>query len=256
MLFTKLERRAAIGVFLLLFALTYGVPYALILAASLARSWNGVLPSGITLGHFAGILGGADGAALFASVATAAMASLAALVLGVTAALGARDLSRRGRAWADLIFFATSAVPTVSIGLALLVAFSQPPVLLNGTIAIVVLAHALIVFAYAYGGARAGLAQLPDGVEAMAESLGAGRATRLFRVTLPLLMGHLRAALALAIAMSMGELAATAMLYPPGWATLPLRIFALSDRGDVLNAAALTSVLAAMTFALLAALRK
>lgn len=256
MLFSRAERHVAILIFLVLFALIYGVPYALILAASLAGNWSSVLPSGFTLAHFAGLAGGGDGSALFASVATAAMASLGALALGLLAALGVRNLPRRTQAFCDLLFFAPSAVPTVSIGLGLLVAFSRPPVLLNGTITIVVLAHLLIVFAYAYGGVRAGLAQLPDGIEVMAESLGADALTRFVRITLPLLGPHLRVALALAIAMSMGELAATAMIYPPGWATLPLRIFALTDRGDVLDAAALTVVLAAMTFGLLKALRR
>ncbi len=256
MLFTERERRLVVAVFLGLFALIYGVPYALILAASLARAWNGALPSGLTDAHFAALAGGADAASLSASLATAAMASLGALLLGLLAALGTRGLPRRGQAACDLLFFAPSAVPTVSIGLGLLVAFSRKPVLLNGTIGIVILAHLLIVFAYAYGGVRTGLARLPDGIEAMAESLGAGPWARFRRVTLPLLAPHLRGAAGLAVAMSMGELAATAMVYPPGWATLPLRIFALSDRGAVLDAAALTVVLASATFCVLGLLRK
>jgi 2-aminoethylphosphonate transport system permease protein len=256
MLFTGRERQIAALIFLALFALVYGVPYVLILAASFARAWNGALPSGVTLAHFASLTGGANGATLEASLVTALVASAASLLLGLLAALGARGLSPKAQGLCDLVFFAPSAVPTVSVGLALLVAFSRKPILLNGTIGIVLIAHALIVFPYAYGGMRAGLARLPEGVEAMAESLGAHAWARFRRITLPLLAPHLRASAALAIAVSMGELAATSMVYPPGWATVPLRIFALSDRGDVLDAAALTVTLAGATFAVLSVLRK
>jgi 2-aminoethylphosphonate transport system permease protein len=51
----------------------------------------------------------------------------------------------------------------------------------------------------------------------------------------------------LSIALSMGELGATVMIYPPGWVTMPVGIFALSDRGAIFDAAALTMVLAIST---------
>lgn len=35
------------------------------------------------------------------------------------------------------------------------------------------------------------------------------------------------------------------MVYPPGWVTLPVGIFALTDRGDVFAGAALTMLLTA-----------
>ncbi len=73
----------------------------------------------------------------------------------------------------DVVFFIPSAVPSVSVGLGLLVAFSQPPVLLNGTMAIVVIAHLTLVSAFTYGNVSAGLARLGPEFEQMAESLGA-----------------------------------------------------------------------------------
>ena len=50
----------------------------------------------------------------------------------------------------------------------------------------------------------------------------------------------------------MGELGATIMVYPPTWKTLPVSIFGLSDRGQTLSAAALTTVLLAVTLVVLA----
>jgi 2-aminoethylphosphonate transport system permease protein len=82
---------------------------------------------------------------------------------------------------------------------------------------------------------------------AAAESLGAGSVRVLLKITLPLLMPALGAAAALAVALSMGELGATVMVYPATWKTLPVTIFALTDRGQVFQAAACTTILLLVT---------
>lgn len=69
----------------------------------------------------------------------------------------------------------------------------------------------------------------------------------LTRVTLPLLLPALGAAAGLSIALSMGELGATVMVYPATWKTLPVSIFGLTDRGQVFLAAANTTLLLAVT---------
>ena len=69
----------------------------------------------------------------------------------------------------------------------------------------------------------------------------------LFRVTLPLLLPALGAAAGLAVALSMGELGATVMVYPATWKTLPVTIFALTDRGQAFQAAACTTILLLVT---------
>ena len=96
--------------------------------------------------------------------------------------------------------------------------------------------------------------QLPRDYEQMAESLGARPFYRLRRITLPLLTPYLAAAFSLSFALSMGQLGATAMVYPPGWVTMPVSIFALTDRGDVFEGAALTVLLIVATLAMLAIL--
>ena len=143
-----------------------------------------------------------------------------------------------------------------AVGLGLLVAFSQPPVLLNGTTLIVLIAHFVLISAFTYGNVSAGLARLPADCEQVAESLGARPFYRLRRVTLPLVAPYLIAAFSLSFALSMGELGATVMIYPPGWVTLPVGIFSLSDRGAVFDASALTMMLAAATLVVLVVLSR
>ena len=120
----------------LIIGLVYIAPLAVILAASLAGQWNGALPSGFTLEHYQAAGSGASGDAVFASLVTGVAASVLALVSGTWAALALRA---QGEAWSrtlGVLFFIPSAVPSVSVGLGLLVAFSQRPLLLNGTTAL------------------------------------------------------------------------------------------------------------------------
>jgi 2-aminoethylphosphonate transport system permease protein len=232
---------------LLLFAVLYGLPIGVIALASISGQWNGVLPSHMTFEHYANALRGDSFEQLRVSLWTGGIASAIALVSGTWAALALRVQRPLPKRVLDAVFFIPSAVPSVSVGLGLLVAFSRPPVLLNGTTLIVLIAHFVLISAFTYGNVSAGLARLPADFEQVAESLGARPFYRLRRVTLPLVTPYLIAAFSLSFALSMGELGATVMVYPPGWVTMPVGIFALSDRGAIFDAAALTMVLAFST---------
>ena len=256
LVWSRLGRVASFALTALLFALIYGLPIGVIALASVAGQWNSVLPIQLSFAHYANALHGDSFEQLRVSIFTGLIASAVALVSGTWAALALRAIRPLPRHVLDAVFFIPSAVPSVSVGLGLLVAFSHPPVLLNGTTMIVLIAHFVLVSAFTYGNVSAGLARLPADFEQVAESLGARPIYRLRRVTLPLLTPYLIAAFSLSIALSMGELGATVMVYPPGWVTLPVGIFALSDRGAIFDAAALTMVLAFSTLIVLLGLAR
>ena len=247
--------RAAVWAFAgLLILIVYVAPLAIIVLASLAGQWNGALPSQLGLASYAQVVQGSPGEALRVSLITGAVASIVALIVGSWAALALRSMGPLPQRLLGLLFFVPSAVPSVSVGLGLLVAFSRPPVLLNGTVWIVLIAHLVLVSAFTYGNVSAGLSRLAPEFEQVAESLGAQPFYRLRHVTLPLITPYLIAALSLSFALSMGELGATVMVYPPGWVTMPVGIFALTDRGDVFQGAALTMLLAFSTLVVLVGL--
>jgi 2-aminoethylphosphonate transport system permease protein len=251
LIWSRSGRALAWGGAALVGGIVFAAPLAVIVVASFARQWNGVLPDGFTLEHYRRAMGGPELDAIRASLVTGLVASLVALASGAWAALALRVHAGRIARAIGVLFFIPSAVPSVSVGLGLLVAFSQKPVLLNGTTAIVLIAHFVLVGAFAFGSVGAGLARLSPDYEDVAASLGARPGYRLAHVTLPLVSPHLLAAFGLAFALSMGELGATVMVYPPGWVTLPVAIFGLTDRGDIFTGAALTVVLALSTLGLL-----
>lgn len=76
------------------------------------------------------------------------------------------------------------------------------------------------------------------------------------RSALPLMTPWMISALALSLSLSMGELGATVMIYPPGWTTLPVTIFSLTDRGNIADGSALTIVLVGVTLLLMMKLER
>ncbi|MYQ63951.1 ABC transporter permease subunit [Streptomyces sp. SID4950] len=242
--------------FLVLFVPLFALPLLVVLGASLATHWSGVLPSGPTLDHYRAATRGEALGALTTSLVTAVTASLLALIAGTWAALAGTALGRRGRRVLDALFVLPVAVPSVVVGLAVLVAFSQPPLLLNGTRWIVVAAHTVLVTAFAHQSVSAALDRLDPAYAQAAASLGARPGYVLRRVVLPLLLPSLTAATGLCFALSMGELSATMMLYPPDWTPLPVLIHAATDRGSLFTGSAVAVVLMATTLLVLSAVSR
>ncbi|KOU01319.1 ABC transporter permease [Streptomyces sp. MMG1522] len=256
MVHSRAGKWATWAVFLLLFVPLFAVPLLVILAASLATHWSGAFPSGPTVERYTAATSGDSLQALTTSLVTAVTASVLALTLGGWAALAAASLRTRGKRFLDALFILPVAVPSVVVGLAVLVAYSKPPVLLNGTRWIVILAHTVLVTAFAYQSVAAAVRRLDPMYEQAAAGLGASPARVLWRVKLPLLLPSLTSAAGLCFALSMGELSATMMLYPPDWTPLPVQIFAATDRGSLFTGAALAVVLMTTTLLVLAAVSR
>ena len=249
-------RRALWAVFLVLFLPLFALPLLVVLGASFATHWSSVLPSGLTLANYRSATRGEALQALVTSLLTATGASLLALAVGTWAALAGAALGKRGKRVLDALFVLPVAVPSVVVGLSILVAFSQPPLLLNGTRWIVILAHTVLVTAFAHQSVSAAITRLDPAYEQAAASLGARPCYVLWRVRLPLLLPSLTAAAGLCFALSMGELSATMMLYSPDWTPLPVLIYAATDRGALFAGSAVAVVLMAATLLVLFAVSR
>ncbi|MGW1809307.1 ABC transporter permease [Streptomyces sp. NPDC002078] len=253
---SRKARWAVWAVFLVLFVPVFALPLLVVLGASFATHWSGALPSALTTANYRAATRGEALQALTTSLLTATAASLLALTVGTWAALAAAGLRKRHRRLMDALFVLPVAVPSVVVGLSVLVAFSKPPMLLNGTRWIVILAHTVLVTAFAHQSVSAAITRLDPAYEQAAASLGARPAHVLLRVRLPLLLPSLTAAASLCFALSMGELSATMMLYPPDWTPLPVLIYAATDRGALFTGSAVAVVLMAATLLVLFAVSR
>ncbi|MCM3755765.1 ABC transporter permease subunit, partial [Bacillus licheniformis] len=132
--------------------------------------------------------------------------------LWLALALEGRD--RRGLgAVVDALVMVPNGVPSVVLGLAVLIAYHRKPLDLSSSAAIVVLVQLALILPFCYRCAAAALRPELTVLREAAASLGAPPAMVLRRVLLPQLVPALRASLALGFALSLGELGATLTVY-------------------------------------------
>jgi putative spermidine/putrescine transport system permease protein len=170
------------------------------------------------------------------SVALASVVTALALACGTPAAYALARGTFRGRDALLALFTAPLLLPSVILGLALLLTFSSWGLL--GSYPGVVLAHLVLCTPYVVRIMTTALATLPPGVEDAAATLGAPPGLVFRRVTLPLLLPAVTASAVLSFLISFDEVVVSLFVTGPRLVTLPVEIFNYVDtRTDPLIAA-------------------
>jgi len=243
-----------IGAFGLALVLLILLPMALVVLSAFASEWTmTILPAAYTLRWFE-LLQLRQLDPILASLTVASLVGVASALFGTYAAYIVTRKRPAAAGVIDALLMIPIALPTVVIGLALLIAFHRPPLMLTGTPLIVALAHFLIVFPFTYRSVAGVLEGLDPRYEEVATSLGAGEATTIVRIVVPLVAPGILSGFILSFALSMGELGATSMVYPPSFQTMPVAIFGLVERGFYAQGAAMSVILLVVGFAALVSL--
>ena len=245
---------ALIAVFGLVLTLLVLLPMILVVLSAFAASWTmTILPTAYTLRWFE-LLHLRQLTPIMSSLTIAAIVGAASALFGTYAAYVVKRKRPGGAGVMDALLMTPLALPTVVVGLSLLIAFHRPPLMLTGTPLIVALAHFLIVFPFTYRSVAGVLEALDPRFEEVAASLGATETTSFTRIVLPLVAPGILAGFILSFALSMGELGATSMVYPAAFRTMPISIYGLVERGFYAQGAAMSVVLLAVGFAALVSL--
>jgi iron(III) transport system permease protein len=168
---------------------------------------------------------------LHAALNTAAY-SAAAAALATAAALPIAFLVERHRGPASMTMerstYIVQALPGIVVALSFVYFTVRYAPSLYLTSTELVAAYAMMFFPLALVAVRAGVAQAPPGLEEVARSLGHGRLSVLFRVTLPILAPALAAGFSLVFISASTELTATLILRPTGVETLATGFWAFT----------------------------
>ncbi|SAL71895.1 2-aminoethylphosphonate ABC transport system, membrane component PhnV [Caballeronia telluris] len=228
------------------------LPVLVVAMSSVAAHWSGtILPDGFSMRWFER-LGSSDFDALTTSLEIGFGVAVLGTLLGLWLALALEGRDRRGLgALVDAVAMMPNGVPSVVLGLSVLIAYHKKPVDLSGSAAIVVLVQLALVLPFCYRSAAAALRPELTVLREAAASLGAPPRMVLARIVLPQLVPAIRASLALGFALSLGELGATLTVYPPGFATVPIVVVGQVNRGYYLPASALSLILLAVSLAAL-----
>jgi putative spermidine/putrescine transport system permease protein len=185
----------------------------------------------VALAHQADLAAAARNSLILATVVT-----VLALLIAVPAALALTRQRLPGSAVLLAVLTAPLLLPTIVLGLALLIVFVGFG--LVGSWAGLVLAHLLIALPYALRVLLTALTTLPDAVEDAAASLGATPMAVLRRVTQPLMLPGQVATTAIVFLISFDEVVISLFVVGPKLTTLPVALFRyVENRTDPLVAA-------------------
>jgi putative spermidine/putrescine transport system permease protein len=157
-----------------------------------------------------------------ASVAIGALATLAAVLAGVPAAYAIARVPFRGRATLFALFTAPLLLPSIVLGLAILLVFVR--VDLVSTYPGLVLSHLVLCLPFVVRIVATGLGAIPPALEEAAASLGATPLAAFRRVTLPLMLPAVLASMALSFIVSFDEVVVSLFLIGPKLTTLPVEL--------------------------------
>lgn len=153
-----------------------------------------------------------------------------------------------GRQAMEMVSMVNYALPGTIVGIAYLIAFNDPPIVLTGTAIIIV---ACYVFRYGPTGIRATVAllqQIDKSLEEASHGLGASTTTTFRRVTLPLVLPAFFAGLGVVFIRSMTAISATIFLVSIGWTLVTVRILENITELSLGPAAAYSVVVVAIVF--------
>lgn len=138
-------------------------------------------------------------------------------------------------------------VPGSILGIALLVTFNQKPIVLSGTAVILIAAFVIRRLPYTIRSSAAVLHQVNDSIEEAAISLGASTMKTFFKITLPMMISGVIAGAILSWITIITELSTSIILYSGHTKTMTVAIYTEVIRGNYGVAAALSTILTAIT---------
>lgn len=182
--------------------------------------------------------------ALWVSLAVASTVTVLGLMAGVPAAFAIRRYRFIGRELVLNIFTAPLLLPSIVLGLAILLVFVQARLL--GTYTGLVIAHLIVTTPYVIRIMLTAFSTLPPSVEEAATMLGAAPFTVFRRITFPLMMPGFVASAALSFLLSFDEVVISLFITGPRMRTLPVEIFDyVESRTDPMTAAVSVVLVAA-----------
>jgi iron(III) transport system permease protein len=147
----------------------------------------------------------------------------------------------------DTLSMVPYIIPGSVVGIALVIAFNRPPLILTGTSIIMIIALIVRRLPYTIRSSVAILQQIPMTVEEAAISLGCSKLQAFFKVTVPMMANGILSGAILSWVTIITELSTAIILYNRGTITLTLSIYVQVSRGSYGTAAAYATVLNLIT---------
>jgi len=248
-------RWPALGSCLAVLSLPVFLPYAALVNAAFSQIPSQPLTvSRFTLDHVRFVFLELSATAL--ALKNTLVLGLLAATLGTLLALVVAYVTSRAaiRGHRLLAFLATApiAIPAIALGVGLFLAYTRGPVVLYGTLWILLIAYVTIELPAAYQQLQASFRALSPEMEDASRVLGASRLRTLRDVTAPLLGPSLIATWCFVFVAVVRELSAAAILFTSETKVLSVLIFDLNESGDLAAIAVLGLTMLILSAAVIA----
>ena len=147
----------------------------------------------------------------------------------------------------DLMLMFPYVIPGAVLGICLTVSFNQKPILLTGTMWIIILSFVIRKLPYTMRSSIGILYQIDRSVEEASISLGVPNMKTFFKTTVPLMIPGVISGGILSLISVMNTLSATLILYTGTTVTIPVAIFNCVNNDAYGQAAALSTILTLAT---------
>ena len=169
-------------------------------------------------------------------------------LLAVLVGYATERLKVKGHKTLETVSLLNFALPGTVVGIAYVIAFNDKPLVLTGTVSILVASY---VFRYSSAGIRnviASLQQIDPSIEEASASLGASPARTFRKVTLPLVLPAILAGMRYLFIHSMTAISATIFLVSVRWSLITTRILECMTELQFAQACAFSIVLIVLVF--------
>jgi len=219
--------------------------YAAIIWGAFANVWGS--DNTPTLRHF-GYVFGVGFKAVRDTLMIAGLSTPVSGLLGMVIAFLVIRKSFPGRKFMEFTSMLSFAVPGTVIGIGYILAFNKAPLILTGTLLILLLNF---VFRYIPVGIESGVAilrQIDPSIEEAAIDLGADAKTTFSRITLPMIIPAYFSGLVFAFVRAMTAISAAIFLVSSRWNLMTVQIMSQVESGRLGAAAAFSVILVGIIF--------
>ncbi|RXW31315.1 ABC transporter permease [Propioniciclava flava] len=236
----------AVHAFLYLVVFVATLPQLTVVYTSFLKTRGVIFVPGFSLDSYRQVLDGM----LTPIINTFVFGLMAIIIIVVVGVLVAYVSVRRANILTrvlDLFIMFPYVIPGAVLGITMLLTFNSPPLMLAGTVAILVIMYVVRRIPYTVRSSAAILHQINPNIEEAAVSLGASPMKAFWKVTLPAMMPGVLSGAILSWVTVINELSSTLILYTGKTATMSVAIFTEVMRASYGTAAALSTILTVTT---------
>ena len=223
------------------------LPQLYIIYVSFRNSKMGVFQEGYSLANYRSAI---DKLLLRATKNTVVVGIVALAAIVVLAVMISYLVVRRPNTLnhaIDTISMLPYIMPGSVIAIALVIGFGKKPLVLTGTLTIMIMAVIIRRLPYTTRSATATLIQIPMSIEEAAISLGASKMKTFFKVTVPMMSSGIISGAILSWVSIVTEVSSAAILYNNRSITLTVGTYTAVNRGNLGEAAAFAAVTTVLT---------